>query len=63
MNNSFSKILYLSTGHSFAESSYLTDQGIKLDKTNKIENIFEETNQNFFERENNSSYGRLSSLR
>lgn len=47
-NNSFSKILYLSTGHSFAESSYLTDQGIKLEKTNQIENIFEKTNQNLF---------------
>ena len=44
----YSKILYLSTGHSFAEPLYLTDQGIKLEKVNQIEKIFEESNKNIF---------------
>jgi hypothetical protein len=47
-NKDFSKILYLSTGHSFAESFYLTDQGIKLERINFIEKLFEETNKNIF---------------
>ena len=47
-NKYFSKILYLSTGHSFAESVYLTDQNNKIFKTNQIEQIFSETNKNLF---------------
>jgi len=44
----YSKILYLSTGHSFAEPFYLTDQGIKIDKVNQIDKVFEETDKNIF---------------
>lgn len=44
----YSKILYLSTGHSFAESLYLTDHGIKLERVNQIEKIFEESDKNIF---------------
>ena len=44
----YSKILYLSTGHSFAEPLYLTDQGIKIERVNQIEKIFEESDKNIF---------------
>jgi len=44
----YSKILYLSTGHSFAESLYLTDHGIKLERVNQIEKVFEESDKNIF---------------
>jgi len=44
----YSKILYLSTGHSFAEPLYLTDQGIKIERINFIEKLFEETDKNIF---------------
>ena len=44
----YSKILYLSTGHSFAEPLYLTDQSIKIERVNQIEKIFEESNKNIF---------------
>lgn len=44
----YSKILYLSTGHSFAEPFYLTDQGIKIEKVNQINKVFEETDKNIF---------------
>jgi len=44
----YSKILYLSTGHSFAEPLYLTDRGIKLERVNQIEKVFEESDKNIF---------------
>ncbi len=47
-DNYFSKILYLSTGHSFAETTYITDLNNKIFKTNQIEQIFNETNKNLF---------------
>lgn len=47
-DNYYSKILYLSTGHSFANLSYITDQNLKIFKTDQIEEIFNETNKNLF---------------
>ena len=47
-NQKYSKILYISTGHSFAEQLYETDLNIQINKTNNIDNIFENTKQNIF---------------
>lgn len=47
-NEDKNKILFLSTGHSFAESQYKTDTNIQIDKTNLIEQIFTNSNSNIF---------------
>ena len=47
-NEAKSKILFLSTGHSFAESRYKTDTNIQIEKTNYIEQIFTNLNSNIF---------------
>ncbi len=44
----YSKILYLSTGHSFAENTYQTDQGLKITKTDLIDNVFAPNGGNLF---------------
>jgi hypothetical protein len=47
-NEDKSKLLFLSTGHSFAESHYKTESNIKIEKTNQIEQIFTNSNSNIF---------------
>ncbi len=47
-NNDYSKIIFISTGHSFAEQSYQTDLNITINKTNNINDIFDNRNQNIF---------------
>lgn len=44
----YSKILYLSTGHSFAENTYQIDQGLKITKTDSIDNVFAPNGGNLF---------------
>lgn len=47
-NKDISRVLYLSTGHSFAESKYITNENILISKTNKIDDIFTKNNENIF---------------
>ncbi len=47
-SNEYSKILFISTGHSFAEQSYQTNFGIEITKTNDINEIFTNTDSNIF---------------
>lgn len=47
-NKEHNKILYLSTGHSFAEGKYLTEKDVEITKTSNISDIFTQTNKNIF---------------
>lgn len=47
-NEEKNKLLFLSTGHSFAEAQYKTDTNIQIYKTNQIEQIFTNSNSNIF---------------
>ncbi len=47
-NEPKTKLLFLSTGHSFAESQYKTNTNIIIDKNNQIEQIFTNDNSNIF---------------
>ncbi len=47
-NDEINKLLFLSSGHSFAESLYKTDTDIQIEKTKQIEDIFTNFNSNIF---------------
>jgi len=47
-NEEKNKLLFLSTGHSFAESQYKSDINIQIDKVNQIDQIFINSNSNIF---------------
>lgn len=47
-NEEKSKLLFLSTGHSFAEHQYKTDTNISIQKISQIDQIFTNSNSNIF---------------